>query len=55
MTYEIWYKVTQRSRPKLAVVMLDHEAAKEHAQELKKEFHWAAVNVVKVKVTADVP
>jgi hypothetical protein len=53
LLYQIWYKVTMHSRPKLGVVLpsthYDFETAKEVAHTMKEQFHWAAVNVVKVK------
>lgn len=48
--YQVWYKVTMRSHPKLGVVLpgeqYNEETAKEVAKTMKEQFHWAAVSVV---------
>jgi hypothetical protein len=53
MNYQIWYKMTMQSKPKLASVLSDKqfniEEAKSVANELKSAYHWAHVSVVKVK------
>lgn len=52
LVFQVWYKQTMRSRPKLVAVLPDthytYESAKETAIKLKKERHWSAVSVVKV-------
>jgi hypothetical protein len=56
--FQIWFKVTTRSRPKLKVTFphnrrYSYEFVLDVAHSLKEEFHWAAVSVV--KVVGDVP
>lgn len=52
-SFQVWVKVTMRSRPKLRITFphderYDYETVLEIARELQKEYHWAAVSVVKV-------
>jgi hypothetical protein len=51
--FQIWVKVTARSRPKLRVTFphderYDYEFVVDVARSLQKEYHWAAITVVKV-------
>jgi hypothetical protein len=52
-SYQVWVKVTMKSRPKLHVTFphderYSYEFVVDVARSLQKEYHWAAVSVVKV-------
>jgi|WetSurSiteA1Bulk_404760.scaffolds.fasta_scaffold68958_2 hypothetical protein len=53
ISYQIWIKVTMRSKPKFKISLpadkYDYETVRKIAYELKEEFHFAAVSVIKVK------